>query len=67
MISTVSKILEKAVCIRLINSPDKYNVFVKSQHGFRKGISISTALVNFPEDVYKTLDNKVAGFFLDFY
>jgi hypothetical protein len=33
-------------------------MFIESQHGFRKGKSTSTALVNFLEDVYKTLDNK---------
>jgi hypothetical protein len=33
-ISTFSKILEKVVCIRLINSLDKYNIFLESQHGF---------------------------------
>jgi hypothetical protein len=65
LISNFSKILEKAVCIRLINSPDKYNAFLKSQQSFCKGISTSAALVNFPEDVSKTLDNKVGRFVLD--
>jgi hypothetical protein len=41
-------------------------MFIESQHSFRKGKSTSTALVNFLEDVYKTLDNKqVVGLFLD--
>ena len=42
-------------------------MFIESQHGFRKGKSTSTALVNFLEDVYKTLDNKevCVGLFLD--
>jgi hypothetical protein len=65
LISTFPKILEKAVCIKLINSLDKYNIFLESQHGFRKGICTSTSLVNFLDDVYKTQDNKAAGFFLD--
>ena len=37
----------------------------RSQHSFRKGICTSTSLVNFLEDMYKTPDNKAAGFFLD--
>jgi hypothetical protein len=42
-------------------------MFTESQHGFRKGKSTSTALVNFLEDAYKTLDNKevCVGLFLD--
>jgi hypothetical protein len=42
-------------------------MFIESQHGFRKGKSTSRALVNFLEDVYKTLDNKevYVGLFLD--
>jgi hypothetical protein len=42
-------------------------MFIESQHSFHKGKSTSTALVNFLEDVYKTLDNKevCVGLFLD--
>jgi hypothetical protein len=43
-------------------------MFIESQHGFCKGKSTSTELVNFLEDdVYKTLDNKevCVGIFLD--
>jgi hypothetical protein len=67
LVSTFSKILEKVVSIKLINFLEKHNMFIESQHGFRKGKSTSTALVNFLEDVYKTLDNKEAcvGQFLD--
>jgi hypothetical protein len=67
LVSTFSKILEKVVCISLINFLEKHNMFIESQHGFRKGKCTSTALVNFLEDVYKTLDNKevCVGLFLD--
>jgi hypothetical protein len=42
-------------------------MFIESQRSFCKGKSTSTALVNFLEDVYKTLDNKevCVGLFLD--
>jgi hypothetical protein len=51
LISTFSKILEKVVSIRLTNFLEKHNMFIESQHGFRKGKSTRTALVNFLEDV----------------
>jgi hypothetical protein len=58
--------LEKVVCVRLIHFLDKHNIFLESQHNFYKGRSISTALVHFLEDVYKTLDNQevCVGLFL---
>jgi hypothetical protein len=67
LVSTFSKILEKIVCIRLINFLEKHNIFIKSQYGFCKGISTNTALINFIEGVYNTLDNKevCVGVFLD--
>ena len=67
LFSTVSKFLETVVCIRLINFLEKHNILLWIQHGFCKGRSTSTALVNFLEVVYKTLDNKevCVGLFLD--
>jgi hypothetical protein len=53
LISTFSTILEKVVCIRLINSLDKHNIFLESQHSFCKGTCTCTSLVNFLEDMYK--------------
>jgi hypothetical protein len=42
-------------------------MFIESRHGFRKGKFTSTVVVNFLEDVYKTLVNKevYVGLFLD--
>jgi hypothetical protein len=64
---TFSKILEKVVCIGLINFMEKQNILIESQLSFLKGKSTSTALVTFLEDVYKTLDNKevCVGLFLN--
>jgi hypothetical protein len=61
------KILEKVVCIRLINFLEKHNIFIEIQHSFCQSKSTSTALVNFLDNVYKTLDNKevCVGLFLD--
>ena len=46
---------------------DKHTILPESEHGFCKGRSPSTALINFLEDVYKTLGDKeaCAGLFLD--
>jgi hypothetical protein len=58
LISTFLKILEKVLCVRLINFLEKYNIFLESQHSFHNGRSTSTALVNLLEDVYITLGDK---------
>jgi len=58
IIWTFSKSLEKVVWIILINFLEKHNIFLESQHSFCKDRSTITALVNFLEEVYKTLDNK---------
>jgi hypothetical protein len=67
LVSTFSKVLEKVVSIRLINFLEKHNMFTESQHGFCKDKSTNTELVNFLEDVYKSLDNKevCVGLFID--
>jgi hypothetical protein len=50
-----------------MNFLEKHNIFIGSQRSFCKGKFTSTALVNFLEDVYKTLHNKEVhvGPFLD--
>ena len=53
---------------RLISYLNKYNIIVNMQHGFLKGTSTNTAIVNFLKDVYNSMDNKEIsiGLFLDF-
>jgi hypothetical protein len=67
LVSAFSKILEKIVCIGLINFLEKHNIFIESQHSFQKGQSTNTVLISFLESVFKALDNKevCVGLFLD--
>ena len=46
---------------------DKYNIFSKSQFGFRKNVSTETALINFINFVHKGLTAKhnVGAVFMD--
>ena len=62
MISTISRILEKIVSIRLIKFWERNNIFIECQ-----GRSTNTALNNFLECVYEMLDKGEAcvGLFLD--
>lgn len=43
--------------IRLVEYFDQYNLFDDSQHGFRKGKSVTTAAVDFVESIIKSIDN----------
>ena len=53
---------------RIIAYLNKYNIIVNMQHGFLKGKSTNTAIVNFIKYVYNFIDNKERsiGLFLDF-
>ena len=67
LLSVFSKILERIMHNRLISYLNKYNIIVNMQHGFLKGKSTNTAIVNFLKDVYNSMDNKEIsiGLFLD--
>lgn len=67
MLSVFSKILEYCMLDRLTSFLNKYDTITNSQHGFRKGKSTSTALINFYNELIKGIDqHKFAiGIFCD--
>lgn len=52
---------------RLVDHLLKNNLFDDQQHGFRKGKSVTTALVDFTETIIESVEkgNKVVGIFMD--
>jgi hypothetical protein len=52
---------------RLNKFLDKYKIINQSQHGFRKGLSTTTAAFEYLEKIYELLDKKVKprGAFID--
>jgi hypothetical protein len=63
----ISKIFEKVMLNRLADFLEKNNLFDKEQHGFRKGKSVTTALVEFTESIINSVDRgeKPFGIFMD--
>lgn len=62
-----SKIFEKAMCNRLINFMERYEIFNDFQHGYLKGRSTQTAVFQYIKDTLDQLENKnlALGIFLD--
>ena len=62
------KVLEKIVKERLVNHLTRYNILNDSQHGFIKGRSCLTNILDFLEEVYEKLDEgkAVDVIYLDF-
>jgi hypothetical protein len=58
VVSTFSKILEKALETRISTFFNKYNLLCDNQHGFIKGKSTETAFVTFVNKIIGNLDNK---------
>ena len=52
----LSKILEKHVFTHMYAFPQKYNLLVDSQFGFRKQNSCQTALIKLTEKMYKAIN-----------
>jgi hypothetical protein len=67
LISGFSKIIEKIIKKRLLSFLNKHSIISNKQHGFCKGKSTSTAIADFIERVYKSLDEREIGIgiFLD--
>lgn len=67
LLPAISKIFEKTMYNRLVEYFEQYNLFDDSQHGFRKGKSVTTAAVDFVESIIKSIDNheKVISIFMD--
>lgn len=62
-----SKIFEKIISVRLINYLEANNFLTEYQHGFRAQHSTESAILEFVNNVYASLEEKmyVVGVFLD--
>ena len=62
-----SKVFEKIISSRLINYLEKNNLLTEHQHGFRGQRSTESAVLQFVNNVYRNLEDKlhVAGVFID--
>src|SRR5436190_4619927 len=67
LLSSVSKILEKIVLVTLLKHLEINNLLTKSQHGFRKGKSTTTAIVDLLEYILDNLEegNIITSIFVD--
>lgn len=67
VLPSISKIYERVMYNRLVDHLQNNNLFDEQQHGFRKGKSTTTALLNFSETIIDAVDNgnNVAGIFMD--
>lgn len=68
LIPTFSKIIEKIVLERLLTHLQQHNLLTRQQHGFLKGRSTSTALIQLIEHITDRLEEScnVTSLFLDF-
>ena len=66
--SVVSKLMEKIVGDKIMDHMGSNNLFTKHQHGFRKGYSCVTQLIDVCEKLTDELDNKnnIDIIYLDF-
>jgi Reverse transcriptase (RNA-dependent DNA polymerase) len=67
ILKIISKIFEKAIYVRMVDFLKNNDLFNKSQHGFLRNKSTTTALFEYMENVIKSLDEKelVFGLFID--
>lgn len=67
LLSVFSRIIEKVMHKRLVSFLTQHNIIVGNQHGFCKGKSTNTAIMNFLEKVYDCIDKAEMGIglFLD--
>ena len=66
--SVSCKILEHIIVKHMLNHFDKHNILTKFQHGFRRGLSCETQLLETTSDLLKSLDagERVDVAILDF-
>ena len=53
------KLMEHIVTSSIMKHGDTYNIFYTLQHGFRRGLSCETQLIDFIDDVTKNMDKKL--------
>ena len=63
----MSKILERAMSLRILHYLDTFKFISKNQYGFQRKISTSDAITDLTEQIYKNLDDKehTIAIFLD--
>lgn len=68
LLSSFSKIIERAVYENVIKYLNNNNILTPCQHGFRQNYSIETASIDLIQYIYENIDNKnyVLGIFFDF-
>ena len=67
ILTTFSKIFEKAVFARLGDYMEKYKILHENQFGFRKGLSTCTALLQLVDELANSIDHgqTTVGVFVD--
>lgn len=67
LLSSFSKIFEKAMCVRLVSFFEKFKLINERQHGFLAGKSINSAVFDFVNEIVDHIENKkvAMGAFLD--
>lgn len=67
VLTTISKIFEKAINVRLIGFLTKFNILAENQYGFRAGKSTEDAVLELSSTIVEHLNNKqkALGIFLD--
>lgn len=67
LLPTFSKVFEKAMCDRVYNFCERYNIFNDSQNGFRKHRSTTLAVYKYIQEVLNILNDKkyAVGILLD--
>ena len=58
LLPILSKILEKIVATQLMSYLESNNLLSSTQHGFRAGLSTTTALTKISNRIYENIDNK---------
>lgn len=67
VVSPISKVIEKAMYLRLISFLDDNKILTSCQHGFRRGLSTETAIAEMVQYIYDRIDKgySVVGLFFD--
>ena len=62
ILPTISKVVEKAAQIQLLEYMEKYKMLNESTHAYRNGRSTTTTLIELTEQLYTAIDaNKIAS------
>lgn len=67
LVSSFSKVFELALCSRLLDFFDSQRLISETQHGYRRGRSVETAVYDFLEKIVLALEKRsiAMGLFLD--